>query len=143
MGAARVVSRVSYYSWDAARGWVELENLQTIIEQFGPEGRILSRELRYGEKLLEATAYRYSPEGAVKLTVDAGNDPEESRGDERRRVDDRERLWRCGGSPLLNVLRTDPAGRRIEVERRDAKEAFLYRIRYLYDARGDPVEPPS
>jgi hypothetical protein len=140
-GAARVVSRVSYYSWHQAKGWVELEDRQTIIESFGADRRILRRELRCGEMTLETTTFIYSPEGVQKLTVD-GDDSllrkAEVTSAEGRTI---ENVYTAEGDLLFSqVLRMDPAGRIIEAERRDAQGGFAYRVRYLYDTRGNLLE---
>jgi hypothetical protein len=141
-GAARVVSKVSYVSWDQAKGWVELEDRQTIIEVYGADRRIQCRELSYGENTpLEKTIFIYSSEAVQKITLD----PNEKllRKAEVTSVDGRtiEKVYTAGGALLFyNVLRMDPAGRTIEVERWDAQEVLVYRIRYLYDAKGNMTE---
>jgi hypothetical protein len=140
-GAARVVSRVSCYSWDQAKGWVELEDRKTIIEEFGSDGRILSREQRYGETTLETTTFAYSTNGARKLTLDGNNAL--LRTSTVTSVEGRtiENVYTPEGVLLYsNVLRTDPAGRTIEAERRDAQDVFVFRVRYLYDAKGNMLE---
>ena len=140
-GAARVVSRVSYYSWEEPKGWVELEDRKTIVEEFGADGRIRTRELLYDGTLLEATTFSYSSDGVQKLTRDQNN--ELLRKAEVTIVEGRtiETVYTADGALLFSsVIRTDPAGRTIEAERRDAQGVFVYRIRYLYDAKGNLLE---
>jgi hypothetical protein len=141
-GAARVVSKVSYLSWDDAKGWVELEDRQTIIETYGADGRIQSRELSYGENmLLEKTIFLYSSEAVQKLTLDRND--KLLRKAEVTNVEGRtiEKAFTAEGALLFyNVLRMDPAGRIIEIERWDAQDVLVYRIRYLYDVKGNLSE---
>jgi hypothetical protein len=141
-GAARVVSTVSCFSWDQGKGWVELEDRQTIVEVFGADGRILSRERSYGENaLLEKTSFSYSAEGVRKLTTD--RDDNVLRTAEVTRIDGRtiEKVYTVEGALVYsNLIQADPHGRTIEIERRDAQEVFAYRIRYLYDAKGNMTE---
>ncbi len=140
-GAARVVSRVSYFSWDQAKGWVELEDRKTIVEEFSADGRICNRELLYDETLLETTTFSYSSEGVEKLTY--GRKNELLRKAEVTIIEGRtiENVYTAEGDLLFSsVIRTDPAGRTIEAERRDARGVFVYRIRYLYDAKGNLLE---
>jgi len=141
-GPARVVSKVSYLSWDQAKGWVELEDRQTIVEVYGADRRIQSRELRYaGNALLETTVFLYSPEAVRKLTTDRNGAL--LRRAEVTSVDGRsiETVYTGDGALLFSsVFRTDPGGRTIEVERRDARGVLAYRTRYLYDAKGNLLE---
>lgn len=140
-GAARVVSRVSYISWDDAKGWVELEDRQTIVEEYGADRRILRRELRYGNEVLETTTFRYSPEGVQKITVGGSN--ELLRRAEVTSAGGRtiERVYGSEGDLLFSiVLRMGPEGRLIESERRDAKDVLAYVVRYLYDTKGNLLE---
>lgn len=140
-GAAHVVSRMSYISWDNAEGWVELEDRQTIIEDFGADRRILRRELKYGESTLETTTFLYSSEGLQKVTVDGSGAllrRAEVTNSGGRTI---ERVYDPKGALLFsNVLRMDPGGRIIEAERRDADDVFVYLVRYLYDAKGNMLE---
>jgi hypothetical protein len=143
-GAARVVSRVSYLSWDNAKGWVELEDRKTVIEDFGADRKIHSREVRYGSTTLEMTTFIYSTEGVQKLTVDGGDAL--VRKAAVKNVDDRtiEQTYAADGTLLFtSVIRTDAAGRVIENERRDATGVLLYRVRFLYDAKGNLLEAAS
>lgn len=141
-GAARVVSTVSCYSWGEGNGWVELEDRQTIVEVYGGDRRILSRELSYGEnELLEKTSFAYSEEAVRTYTTDG--DGNLLHAAEVVRVGGRtiEKVYTANGALLFsNVLRVDPDGRIIEIERRDAWEVLTYRVRYLYDARGNMTE---
>lgn len=141
-GAARVVSTVSYLSWDQGKGWVELEDRQTIVEVYGADGRILSRERSYGENaLLERTIFTYTADGVRKLTADQNDTL--LRTAEVARVDGRtiESVYTAAGTLLYSdLIRTDPHGRTIEIERRDAQEVTAYHIRYLYDAKGNMIE---
>jgi hypothetical protein len=141
-GAARVVSTVSCLSWDQGKGWVELEDRQTIVEVFGADGRILSRERSYGEDvLLERTSFTYSADGVRKLTTD--RDGKLLRTAEVTRVDGRtiERVYTAEGALVhSSLIQADPHGRTIEIERLDAAEMLAYRIRYLYDAKGNMTE---
>jgi len=141
-GAARVVSTVSYLSWDQAQGWVELEDRQTIVEVYGTDGRIQSRERSYGgNALLERTIFTYSAEGVRKLTTD--RDDKLLRTAEVIRVDGRtiENVYAADGALVYsNLIQTDPHGRTIEIERRDGEGRLAYRVRYLYDARGNMTE---
>lgn len=143
-GAARVVSRVSYISWDNVKGWVELEDRKTVIEEFGADRRILRRETRYGDEVLETTSFLYSAEGVQKLTVD-GSDALVRKA-EVKIVDGRtiEQTYAADGTLLFSsVLRTDAAGRVIETERRDATGVLVYRVRYLYDEKSNMLEAAS
>ena len=143
-GAARVVSRVSSISWDNAKGWVELEDRKTVIEDFGEDRRIRSREVRYGDATLETTTFVYSSEGVQKITVDGGDAL--VRKAEVKNVDGRtiEQTYAADGTLLFSsVLRTDAAGRVIETERRDATGVLVYRVRCLYDAKGNLLEAAS
>ena len=141
-GAARVVSTVSCCSWDERKGWVELEDRQTIVEVYGVDRRILSREVSYGENdLLERTSFACSEEGVRTYTTD--RDGKLLRTTEVVRVEGRtiEKVYTPEGAMLFsNVRRVDPDGRTIEIERRDAREVLTYRVRYLYDAKGNMVE---
>ena len=141
-GAARVVSRVSCVSWDQAKGWVELEDRQTIIEVYGTDRRIRSRELRYAENtLLEKTIFLYTLEAVQKLTTDRNGTLLWKA--EVTSVDGRtlEKVYTGDGALLFsNVIRMDPDGRTIEAERRDAQGVFVFRVRYLYDAKGNLLE---
>ena len=143
-GAARVVSRVSYFSWDNAKGWVELADRKTVIEEFGEDRRIRSREVRYGDSTLETTTFVYSSEGVQEITVD-GSDALVRKA-EVRIVDGRtiEQTYAADGTLLFSsVLRTDEVGRVIETEHRDATGVFVYRVRCLYDAKGNLLEAAS
>lgn len=144
-GAARVVSTVSSYSWQEGQGWVELEDRQTIVEVYGADGRIQSRELSYGENaLLERTVFTYPAEGVRKLTTD--RDDKLLRTAEVIRVDGRtiENVYAADGALVFSSLvQMDPYGRTIEIERRDEQGRFAYRIRYLYDAKGNMTEAAS
>ncbi len=143
-GAARVVSRVSYLSWDNAKGWVELEDRKTIIEDFGTDRKIRSREVRYGDTTLETTTFVYSAEGVQKLTVDGVNAL--MRKAAVTVVDGRaiEQTYAADGTLLFSSeIRTDAAGRVIETERRDAQDVLVFRVRYLYDAKGNMLEAAS
>ena len=141
-GPARVVSTVSYLSWDQEKGWVELADRQTIVEVYGADGRILSRERGYGgNALLERTIFTYTADGVRKLTTD--RDDTLLRTAEVARVDGRtiESVYTAAGALVYsNLIRTDPHGRTIEIERRDAQEVLAYRIRYRYDAKGNMTE---
>ena len=140
-GAARVVSRVSYYSWEEPKGWVELEDRKTIVEEFGEDGRIRTRELFADGTLLEATTFSYSPAGVQQFTNDQNNVL--LRRAEVKLVGGRtiETVYAGDGALLFSsVIQTDLAGRTIEAERRDARGVFVYRIRYLYDAKGNLLE---
>ncbi len=141
-GAARVVSTVSYLSWEEGKGWVELEDRQTIVEVYGADGRIQSRELRYGgDALLERTIFTYSEEGVRKLTTDRAD--KLLRTAEVIRVDGRtiENVYAADEALVYsNLIQMDPQGRTIEIERRDEQRRLAYRIRYLYDAKGNMTE---
>jgi hypothetical protein len=98
--------------------------------------------LRYaGNALLETTVFLYSPEAVRKITTVRNG--ELLRRAEVSSVDGRsiETVYAGDGALLFSSeFRTDPGGRTIEVERRDARGVLAYRTRYLYDAKGNLLE---
>jgi hypothetical protein len=121
-GVKTVILTYSSYSWDNAKGWVQLPKTKVIRESFGPDGLILSREILYGEDvLIEITRYEYSEKGHRKTTFSGKNEIIRTAVVEKIPEGTRETIYAASGA-VAAVFETgmDPRGLPLRSVSRDA-----------------------